>query len=545
MFITMIPPTSIDLPPISEVVHQPETVVQEEAQFPILSPEEGKREIVYQKENLLNFEIHQGESFFSDKRENGLSEDLSDHLFQKPVIHPAIVDDLLIIELDDQAWMDQTTIYVNGKKLDGLSLKIEEDGYYHVSWEVVDQNGIILDSSETVLVKDTTPPILFEGSDTGIIWVSNNVVTLSIEDQSEIQWEVFLDGQSLGQVKQFEVETDAKEVTIIAKDQFGNGIERSYQLKWVPGIIHNQQCTASFSTENDLLTFFVTGDYEGSVLKVSGKEEFEIPVTQNQIDLVLSQVNQSVIALVHPFLGIVQEWTINLPEQEETTVIEKPVEEESEFLESNHLSKPSQENPEESTVLQTWNIQNPLNDLQDNWALPPILPEMEVWLGSENLESFDKLILKDGNQTIDIVHGFLQGMEFYIEGEKQSFSSLQEVYDLASKKVIKAKIEAKDLSGQIIEKIIDLVVLPEPIQSKIEAFFQRKEVIFSFDEQGRLQYDSSPIEKMPAQESSNMHSLNNSNWCWTIQNTWAIKVAAAIAFVGYWVLRKLHWRYLN
>lgn len=387
---------------------------------------------------------------------------------------------VLSIVLPKEADLERSVILVNGKRMTETEMMLEKDGEIHLSWQLCDQEGIVLESREMILQADFTGPAISFGQEKDTLWISEEKeLSFIITDESGFTWEAFLNGESLGKAKSVLLKPGDHNLTVIAEDEHGNQGVRSLKILQAPSVLSEWAGQSRVQIQDGLLSIELGGDYQGCFIRAEKNGIVsDMLCDASRMELRLPFDGEMKLSLIHPSAGELQSWIITSEKKEEAAPI-----------------LPEAENtPVQETALPVQKNEVPVKQTQP--AVAEKKPALELWSARERVKEGECLYLSAETPAgIEVHNGKLEKMEFSIDGKRIEASSLLQALQENPQAVITASIEARDLASQLIRQQIQVARLPEPVKTTISAMNAQQEIAFSLDEKGMLSVKSEPVSR--------------------------------------------------
>lgn len=428
---------------------------------------------------------------------------------KKPIRFELNKDKLSLI-LSEDVDRASSIFRFNDQKVHDDHLQLKAGIKNHLTYELKDRQGMILESSEHFFVLPSDPEFsdseklpVAESSVLGI-YQEIQIPASSVSNQTGVQ--IYLDGKLQDSDKPITINRDNRELKAEYTDEWGIKKTDLIQIRPLASIKENISRPQTMMIDSNTMKITLEGDWKGMSLKMfseDDQEAGEIPFESDCLLVGLQAGKSYRFSLSHDLLKEEVSWNFSLPSGS-VSENRKP-ENVRPDLKKPEAAKPEMQIPvqAEQKEIESLPVQNTIS-VQEDQKTSLAKPELK------NLKfsfSVDGISLKDDSvaqidsgvsEKIRIENGTVKKARYRNSLSGESYESLEKARKANPKGTIEAVFELSDLYGK--EEIRTFTLVPAfPIADGVFEI-QSENILsaFSVDETGKLNQELVEFASSPA-----------------------------------------------
>lgn len=444
------------------------------------------------------------------KKEAGdLSAEADAEKEKKPIRFELNKDKLSLI-LSEDVDRASSIIRFNDQQVHTDHLQLKTGIKNHLTYELKDRQGMILESSEHFFVLPSDPEFsdseklpVTEGSVLGI-YQEMQIPASSVSSQTGVQ--IYLDGKLQEPDRPITVNRNNRELKAEYIDEWGMKKTDRIEIRPLASIKENISRPDLMMIDSNTMKITLEGDWKGMSLKMfseDDQESGEIPFESDCLLVGLQAGKSYRFSLSHDLLKEEVSWNFSIPS---SAVSENRKPENTQpDLKKPDAAKPEMQSPiqseqKESSSKLTQNTISAAEDQKTSLAKPEL----------KNLQfsfSVDGISLKNdsvaqidssASEKVRIENGTIRKARYRNSLSDQSYESLEQARKANPKGTIEAVFELSDLYGQ--EEIKTFTLIPALPKSDGVFEIQSQNILsaFTVDENGKLNQELMEFASSPA-----------------------------------------------
>lgn len=457
---------------------------------------------------------------------------------QKP-IHFILDQNVLKLSFRDDVNLKKSTIKLNRAIIQTYEQRLDPSIQNHISYELKNDEGIILESSEQIISMDDKTKEDYESApiirhhDLGI----SSSYQVPVSKNSSKDLKITVDGQVVEDPSTVVLHRSNKEMMVEYVDQWGIAHTDYVSIVPLAQVVSDIRNPSGMMIENDLMKIQLEGNWEGMALKMVSTEsddEVELPFESDCLQIRLNPGQSYQFMISHPLLKEEISWS--LPGAQSGSglggVLENGGKEDSNLEDSSEMDQnTTQNNPDrqpekpvqpevsikpDSSLNSSSNfvqeIQDQINpefrqqeitidESKNSYILSPELKELEFSFsinGIELTKDKDFQLTESARESVQIENGEISMVEYRNSLDQRVFKSLDEALQANSQGSIEASFLIRDLYGK---KYLETYQLIAPVHLASGVFEMTDRNVmntFAIDDQGKLSTEISEFVNTPA-----------------------------------------------